>query len=156
MGDFVFNRITSATEPKSNFLNLFSCFMCATFRLLSSSIFSRLACSLFLSPSSSRTLFCSFINRPMSIAAFSIPISCGWEKIWTEMCVSHHLRPALTLRFGARPQAHLHKLNGFLCVAHFWGRDGWVVGVRLKTALIGRIPPVARMELEEDGQHGEG
>lgn len=78
-----FQQNNFSHRTKSKFRSLCSCFMSVTLRLLSSSIFSMLACSLFLSPSSSRTLFCSFMNRPMSMAAFSIPISCGWVNMWT-------------------------------------------------------------------------
>lgn len=63
--------------------------MTLTFCLLSSSIFSKLVWSLFLSCSSSRTLFCSFMNTLMSLAAFSTPISYTEMKGNTQMCITH-------------------------------------------------------------------
>lgn len=114
-----------------------------TLRLLSSSIFSTLACSLLLSCSSSLTLFCSFMNRLMSMAAFSNPISCtdrsviftGWGHL--SLVISHSL-------------THLHLLNGVLGVSNLWCGEGWVVGIRPDTALIGRGPPMAWCELEKN------
>ena len=42
---------------------------------------------------------------------------------------------------------YLHHLNGVLRVAHLRGGDGGVVGVRLQAAHVGRVSPVAPLEL---------
>ncbi len=115
--------------------------------LLSSSTFSRLVCSLFLSCSSSRTRFCNFMKTLRSMAAFSTPISCRK----THQMNAHpevSLNSFQSLLADSLKSLYLHLLDGVISVSHLWHTDGGVVGVRAQTALVRGVPPVTGMELE--------
>lgn len=45
---------------------------------------------------------------------------------------------------------HLHLLNRILSVSNLRCGNGWVVGIRPEATLIGRGPPMARLELENN------